>query len=407
MLRSSSSLRPLAEGERRPSPSAPATRGDRPRVLVVRRRYLGDTVLVQPFVANLRARWPDAWISLVLDTPYAGVMRDVGELDEIIELPWGALGLRGNASRWLRALRSVLARGPWDMAFDFARNERAQLLLLLSRAPVRMTYEMEGQPLHRRWPYTDVVEVSAADQAVLHTVDINNRLLQALGIPTPHRNPRLPVTAGQRQAAREVLAREPAWRTERPDAPLVVVHPGSGAEARRWHPGGFAQVADHLARHHGARVMVLGGPAEAGLAGRVTAAMTMPGRYLAAPSDVRDLVGLLAEADLLLCNDSGPMHIAAAVGTSVCALYGAQSRVTWAPLGDGAHRTLQPTLPCASACVAAEACTPHDPMHAYCIRRITTQDVIEAVDAQMWERGRREGGRRLVRPPSADAVGGA
>ncbi|MGD8321908.1 MAG: glycosyltransferase family 9 protein [Gemmatimonadota bacterium] len=350
---------------------------------MVRRRYLGDTVLMQPFVANLRRRWSDAWISMVVDTPYAPVMADVEELDEVLELPVGRLGLHRHASRWLRLLRAVVARGPWDLAFDFARNERAQLLALLSRAPVRLTYELGGAPLHRRWPYTHVVAVSAADREVLHTVDMNNLLLQAVGVPTPFRVPRLPVRSERRRAARGLLTGSPVWRDARLDGPLVVVHPGSGAEARRWPPERFARVADHLARRHGARVVVLGGPAESGLAGRVTAAMAMPGRYVPAPADVRDLAGLLAEADLLLCNDSGPMHIAAAVGTPVCALYGAQSRVQWAPLGGADDRTLQPSLPCGAACVAAEVCVPRDPMHAHCIRRIEVSDVIRAVDAQM------------------------
>jgi ADP-heptose:LPS heptosyltransferase len=356
----------------------------RPRILIVRRRYLGDTVLMHPFVRNLRAHWPEAWISMVVDTPYTEVLADVEELDEIVDMPVGRLGFATHLRGWGRVLRAVAAT-PWDMAFDFQRNERAQLLVLLSRARRRVTMIPPGRTLRRRRLYTDILDATPEDEATLHTVDLENRLLETVGVPTPHRVPALPVPERERATARALLegSFDAAPASGRP---LLMVHPGSGAEARRWPPAGFARVADHAVRRHAAQVAVLAGPGEESLAEAVVEAMTEGARVIRAPGSLRTLAALLAQVDLFLCNDSGPMHIAAAVGTPVCALYGAESDRTWAPLGApraAGHRTLRPDLPCGAACVSPDVCVPGDLMRMHCIRRIPEEDVIAAVDAQL------------------------
>jgi heptosyltransferase-3 len=352
----------------------------RPRILIVRRRYLGDTVLMQPFVRNLRTYWPDAWISMVVDTPYVEALSTVEELDEIVEMPAHVPGLGENLRRWRFLLGSVAAT-PFDLAFDFQRNERAQLLLLGSRAPTRATLWPLGQPLRRGWVYTDVLKVTPEDDEALHTVDLNNRLLEMIGVPAPFRVPVLTVSEEQEASARAVLNGHGI--SARPGRPLLMVHPGSGAEARRWPPARFAAAADHAAERHGASVVVLSGPGETGLAASVTQAMRESATLVEGATSVQTLVGLLAEADLLLCNDSGPMHIAAAVGTPVCALYGAQSPVTWAPLGAAGHRTIQPQLPCGSECVAQGTCVLGDPMRSHCVRRIGVDEVVRTIDDQL------------------------
>ncbi|MCG6957827.1 MAG: glycosyltransferase family 9 protein [Gemmatimonadetes bacterium] len=329
---------------------------------------------------NLRAHWPDAWISMVVDTPYVEALATVEELDEIVEMPVRVPGLGENLRRW-KAVLGAVAAAPFDLAFDFQRNERAQILLLVSRAPTRATLWPLGQPLRRRWVYTDVLKVTPEDDAALHTVDLSNRLLETLGVPAPFRVPILPVSEEQRASAQAILRGHGV--SARPGRPLLMVHPGSGAEARRWPPARFAAVADHTVERHQASVVVLSGPREKELAASVTQAMRESATLVEATTSIPTLAALLAEADLLLCNDSGPMHVAAAVGTPVCALYGAQSAVAWAPLGSAGHRTLQPPLPCGSECVAQGTCVPGDPMHSYCVRRVGVDDVVRTVDAQL------------------------
>jgi len=153
-------------------------------------------------------------------------------------------------------------------------------------------------------------------------------------------------------------------------------------------------VADRLVEEAHARVVVLGGPAEPGLARSVLGAMERPAALVVERIDVPTLFGLLSRADLLLCNDSGPMHMAAAVGTPVCALFGSQSAITWAPLGDAGHLTFQATLPCGSACVAPGVCDPADPMKSFCVRRVPAEDVADAAVERLTRQPDTGGGRR-------------
>jgi len=348
----------------------------RPRVLVIRRRYLGDTVLTEPLLRNLRHHWPGAWLAVAVDTPYLDALATCPEIDEIIEVPAGRMGARTAVARWARSLLSVARRGPWDLVFDLARNERALALLLASRARRRVTLAVDGR-LSRERLYTDVVRRTHREMDADHIVDTHNRLLEAVGVPAAFRVPAVPVPERDELAAAAALRRAsvPVDDGRR----LVLVHPGSGSDARRWPPAYFARVADRLVEQARASVVVLSGPAEPGLARAVVDEMTKPAVLLADVPGIALLYGLLARADLLLCNDSGPMHMAAAVGTPVCALFGSQSATTWAPLGDAGHLTFQAPLPCGSACVAPGECHPEDPMKSFCVRRVRPEEVAETL----------------------------
>lgn len=388
------------EGDRTTNARGKPRRG--PRVLVIRRRYLGDAVLLEPFLRNLRAHWPGAWITVALDAPYVEALAGSPDVDEIVAVPVGRLSLPAMLAGWVRLFRAI-RRAPFDLAIDLAHNEASQATMLLSRAPRRVGLELEPARLRRKWLYTEVHTVDRRTVERTHSVDLNNALLTALEIPTPFRVPGLRVSAATREETARIVDR--CWvEAGRPRGPRLLIHPGAGAPARRWPPEDFAYVADLAVRRLDAHVIVFGGPADGELARAVLQAMEEPASVVREPMSVSDLFGLLGQVDLLLCNDSGPMHMAAAVGTPVCALYGAESRATWAPLGSAAHTTLQPELPCGRACVAPGACVPGDPMRCHCIRRIPREAVAEAVHASLSPAlapGRRHGtrpGRSAARP---------
>jgi len=102
---------------------------------------------------------------------------------------------------------------------------------------------------------------------------------------------------------------------------------------------------------------------------------------LQAPLSIPQFAALTAQFDLMVCHDSGPMHVAAAVGTPVIALLGSQNPVLFAPPGEG-HTVLQPPLPCRT-CVAPHACAPADSYHNYCVRNITVDQVWAALRARL------------------------
>ena len=128
----------------------------------------------------------------------------------------------------------------------------------------------------------------------------------------------------------------------------------------------------------GAAVMLVGGPKEASLLREISLCCATPPASFGEPLPLARLAALFARAGTVLCHDSGPMHIAAAVGARAVALFGSQSRALWGPLGEG-HRVLQASMPCGSACVAPAECNPANAYRSYCVRRIGEAEVLEAL----------------------------
>jgi ADP-heptose:LPS heptosyltransferase len=161
------------------------------------------------------------------------------------------------------------------------------------------------------------------------------------------------------------------------------VHPGSRSAHRIWPPERFAAVCDELQDRLNAQVFLTAGPGEQRLIEQIR---THAKSHLVAPSAPRDagtLAALLAQFDVFLCHDSGPMHVAAAVGTPVVALFGSQNATIWRPLG-ARHTVLQTELPC--ACIGAAAPTPcvrDDSYRSYCVRKLTEQQVFAAVASKL------------------------
>jgi ADP-heptose:LPS heptosyltransferase len=159
----------------------------------------------------------------------------------------------------------------------------------------------------------------------------------------------------------------------------VLLHPGSRSAFRIWPVERFAEVCDQLQDKLGAQVFLTAGPAEQPLIEQIRAKATSHIVALDAPRDVGTLAALLAQFDAFLCHDSGPMHIAAAVGTPVVALFGSQNATIWRPLGNR-HTVLQTSLPCACLGDAAPgACVRGDSYRSYCVRKIGVDDVFAAV----------------------------
>jgi heptosyltransferase-2 len=148
----------------------------------------------------------------------------------------------------------------------------------------------------------------------------------------------------------------------------VGINPGAFfGTAKRWLPERFAAVGDLLAAQ-GARVVLVGGRAEREVAGAIAAQMTAPARVLCGDTSLAELVGVLARLRLLVTNDSGPMHLAAALGVPVVAVFGPTDWRETHPVGDG-HRLVREPVHC-SPCRLREC-----PIDHRCMRRVTVDRV--------------------------------
>lgn len=329
-----------------------------PRILVIRRRYLGDIVLLGPLFRNLRRHWPAARIAAMVEPAYAPVLALNPDVDERLILPqrW---------SEWPRFL-SRLRRARFTHVFDLDNNDRTALLTRLTGAPLRVA--LHHDKLHRGLCYTADVWHPPEVHERTSIVDYYLAVLAAAAVPVATREVRL-VPRPSDLADAQKLAQ--------PGGRKLLVHPGSRSAWRIWPAENFAAVCDRVQDELGAQVFVIGGPGEQALVAQIGRLAKSHLITINAPLGVSQFAAFAAQFDVMLCHDSGPMHVAAAVGTPIVALLGSQNPVLFAPPGAG-HAVLQPPLPCV-ACVAPGRCVPGDSYHNYCVRNITVDAVFEAL----------------------------
>jgi len=275
-------------------------------VAALRLRSLGDTLLLTPALRALKAWRPDLRLAVAVEPRFAAVLAGNPDLDQVIEIPAGAAGrLRALAS--LRRLRPALAVG-------LHGGSTAAWLARASGARQRATF----LGLRHGWAYNLHTPPLAppAGRARLHTVEHAASLFQALGLPASELGP-LRLFPSPR--ARERMRRRLGERG------LAGRYAFLSTEARepgmRWPLPNFRELAAWLRRERGlASVMASAGSGD-----------PVEGATLVAGTTVEELIALEADADLVVGNDGGPIHIAAALGKPTVALYSTTDVEVWSP----------------------------------------------------------------------------
>lgn len=337
-----------------------------PRVLLIRRRYLGDIVLLGSVLKNLRLHWPEAHLTVLTEQTYSAVLRLNPDVD-------GALVFPRRATDWFGFLRA-LRRAKFTHVLDFDNTEKSALAARLTGAPHRVTYERELAPFRLRWAYTAIVPIAKAFYETHPITETCLALLAPIGVPIVSRDIRLAPEPDDISWARKFA---PSFSSG--DRSRVLVHPGSRSPFRVWPADRFAAVCDRLQDRLGVQVLLVAGPGELSLVRSIQRQARSHLLALEEAPSVGRFAALAAQCDLLLCHDSGPMHVAASAGARVVALYGSQNARTWQPPGQG-HFILQTPLPC--ACIGAAAPTPcvkQDGYRSYCVRMLDVETVYHTV----------------------------
>jgi heptosyltransferase-2 len=279
--------------------------------LVVGTNWLGDAVMSLPFLRALRSAYPEEPLTVFAPAGPASIYRAAGTADEVL--------VRSNLLRDA----ATLASRKFDEAWLLPNSFRAALYARLSRAPRRIGYATDG----RRALLTDAMP---APDGTDHQLRDYDALLSAHGIPPDLEPPRLPLPGEARLRAEKALAAAGlADATDR----LVLLSPGSAKDVtKRWRAGRFAALGDLLAQRRFTCAIVVG-PRESALGVAVSGAARAPLPVLGADLDPVGLAALLARSRLLVTNDSGPMHLAASVGTPVVAFFGPTDPGRTAPTG--------------------------------------------------------------------------
>ncbi|MFL5680029.1 MAG: glycosyltransferase family 9 protein [Chloroflexota bacterium] len=282
------------------------------RIAVLRATALGDLIFALPALDSLRAAYPDAEIVLLGRAWHAEYLGGrPGPVDRVVALPKGLPPDDSpplDAERDRDLLASVAADGI-DIALQMhggGRNSNPVVAALGARVTAG-TRTPDAPALDRSIPYVYF-------QAEVFR---NLEIAGLVGAPSVTFEPALTATDADLDAAR----RQAAPELDHDDvAPLAVIHPGASDGRRRWPATAFAEVADALAEG-GARVAVTGIEAEAPIVAEMLAAMRCPAANLAGRLDLLALTGVLSRADVVVSNDTGPLHLAAALGRPTVGIY--------------------------------------------------------------------------------------
>ena len=277
------------------------------RILLIRTDRLGDVVLTLPLLPVLRRHFPEAQISMLVNTYTSPVLKGNQYLDEVL--------LYDNSSNLIpfsKILRSLRAH-EFDTAIVVHPTFRLALLIFLAQVPARVGtgYRWYSFLFNRR-----VYE--HRKDARRHEVGYNLNLLTALGCRW--QSPlEFPIAISSENVARvRELCKDMSVKNENH---LVIIHPGSGGSARDWTASNFGKLASRCIEEMAARVILTGGKGEEHLVQEALNHIPQGALNLGNRLDVMDLAALIESADLFVSNSTGPLHIAAAVGTPVVAIY--------------------------------------------------------------------------------------
>ena len=300
------------------------------RILVVRQHnQMGDMMLALPALRAIRETYPGARVGVISSMLNRGVLANSPYIDRVFTYDKRRPASYPAMLRALRAEHFDLAIVLHTVSFSFT----SLVLAVLSGARVRV-----GSTSHRvgdalTGTYLNVtLPLPGPDQlAGMNEAEHNLYPLRAVGITTDNLAPLIvPGEASERWA--ESFARE-CWRER---TVRLAVHPGAGKEQNIWQPANFAAVVDEIARHHPVSLVLVRGPADAESVRIFEAGCGVKGRVVAGRS-ITDVAALLRRADLVLCNDTGVMHVACAAGSRVLAVFGPTDPVRWAPRCETLH----------------------------------------------------------------------
>lgn len=337
-------------------------------ILVRGVNWIGDAVMTMPAIRALRKAYPESKISLLVKPSVAALFEKDPHIDSLIMYTEKFKGLLGKLKlayslRRMDFSKAILLQNAFDAAF----------ITFLAGIPERIGYKRDGRgklltkpvPFHR-------------DDRRLHHINYYLNLLTSAGIPTAYSQPYIYLSLEERLASRNTLAGA--------SKPLIGINPGASfGSAKRWATERFADVASRFIGDTGGSVVLFGGDNELKIASEIEKLVSSrkSGQLLnlAGRTSLRELASLIAECDVVVTNDSGPMHIAYAVGTPVVAIFGSTDPDLTGPPAGNINLALKFSLSCGPC--FERTCRNKD---LRCMDAITADDVYQGIKNIMPER---------------------
>ena len=310
-------------------------------ILVIDFGQLGDVVMSLPALRALRERFPHAHITVAVGKPGAEVIEMSGCADSTISIDRVKLRDGFQPLSIVRIFQVVkdVRRRQFDFVIDLHSFSETNLMGFFSGAPRRLFSRRPGRSLDFLANFRPSPPVEK-DNRTRHQVDRYLDVLRPLGITDAERVPRLLTRPEDDRRVDAILRKGKADM----GAPLVGLFPGAGHESRRWPLERFAQLADSLHRNDAVRSIVFVGPEERGLVSQIKAIFPSSAVILDRLT-IPELAAAQARLAVFISNDTGPLHIAAAVGAPIVLLLDRRAPETYIPLSDPKRVIYNTTIP--------------------------------------------------------------
>jgi heptosyltransferase-2 len=333
------------------------------RLLIRSTNWIGDAVMTTPAIRAIRQNFPAARLSVLAKPWVAPVFAHSPHVDEIIGFDANGRhkGIRGTIrlARDLRAYR-------FDAAIFLQNAIEAALIAFMAGIPTRIGFDTDA----RRLLLTHPVRCTTAIKSI-HQTGYYLRMLKGAGLVTGSPSLELCVGAQDRRAAEQLLSSHGLTPGHR----MVGLNPSATfGPAKQWFPERYAALGDRLNREHDTVILIFGGPSDRELGRTIARMMTVPVIDLSGRTSLGEAMAVIDRCDAFVTNDSGLMHVAAALNTPLVAIFGSTNWTTTSPYSP-TSRIVRVPIEC-SPCMK-----PVCPLgHMNCMKRVTVDKVVGAVE---------------------------
>lgn len=332
------------------------------KILIIKLRAIGDVVMSTVVLDNLRAAYPKARIDFLTETESKDIVFGNPILNQVLVFDRKRVARLPFWKKMKENLHLIarIRNQKYDIVFDFFGNPRSAWLTFLSGAETRIGYNYR----FRKFAY-NVVAHSRADQ--VHEVDWHLDALKEMELPIKEKRISVAIGEGSKNLA------ETFWHEAGlAGYPVIAIHFSGGWPTKKWPLDRFAHLIDLLSQKYDAKIILVWGPGEKDEAEKLQGLATAP-TTLIPKTTLKQLAAILAKADLMVTTDSGPMHIAAAMGTPCVALFGPTNPQLQGPYGDFHEIVRQEELECLGCNLLS--CSHHS-----CMTMLSVSDVLNGID---------------------------
>ena len=333
-------------------------------------KYIGDIVLTTPLIHTLRDEYPSAYIAYLGDNRGVSLLEHNPYLNEIFPIDF-------SRKTWAQQLIlfGQLYRKRFDLVVDLFCNPRSALLSYATRAPVRVGGDLRG----RGRLYTIRLKDDGRPKSA---IDFHYQSFKAVGIEPQHYRTEIFLTEEEKKETRRYLE----WQSIDFSKPLIALQPGGTWPAKLWPAERFSELADLFTAKLHAQIVLTGGDGDIEVMRKVERATV--GKVLSLPVlPLRQLAATLSLCSGYVANDSGPMHIAVAVGTPTIGIFGPGEENIWFPYttaypdGSSKHIAMRKDVPCHPCHL--NICNRAGDEYMECMKLLSVNEVFEAVKERL------------------------